>query len=282
MATVLRVLISDAASVLQTHIEQGKELLSSAEQVRDYEGSEEWSLSRSRWIKRTHAALLHIYEGEAEATEFENAAYPSVAIEDSGGWDVDLKHDCGYVQRAVNTLVSLDERLVYASEPAGTGIVEPATEAEAPAGAPVIFLVHGHTNRREEVARFLEKASRNAYEVVILDEKPGRSRALIEKLEKHTANAKYAVILFTGDDLGAAADEPKELRPRARQNVVFEFGWLCGQIGRENVAVLYERNVELPSDASGVSYISLEEADWRARLVRDLRDADLDVSMDYL
>jgi predicted nucleotide-binding protein len=63
---------------------------------------------------------------------------------------------------------------------------------------------------------------------------------------------------------------------------VFEFGWFCGQIGREHVAVLYEPDVELPSDVTGVSYISLGEADWRVHLVADLRDAGLDFSMNYV
>jgi predicted nucleotide-binding protein len=61
-------------------------------------------------------------------------------------------------------------------------------------------LVHGHDKRRFEVARFLEKAGDRKYGVEILDEKANRSRTVIEKLERHSLNVKYAVILFTGDD----------------------------------------------------------------------------------
>lgn len=140
-------------------------------------------------------------------------------------------------------------------------------------------MVHGHDQRRDEVARFLERACRAEYEVVILAEQPNRGETVIEKLERHSANVAYAVILFTGDDVGGVKKpEPDELDlyPRARQNVVFEFGLFCGKIGRQHVAVLYEPNVELPSDISGLTYISLGSADWNVQLVRDHRHAGLD------
>jgi len=37
--------------------------------------------------------------------------------------------------------------------------------------------------------------------------------------------------------LGKATGDP-ELKPRARQNVVFEHGYLMGKIGRKNVCAL--------------------------------------------
>lgn len=46
--------------------------------------------------------------------------------------------------------------------------------------------------------------------------------------------------------------------------------------------MLYEPDVELPSDIGGLTYINLGEADWRERLVRDLRDAGLDFSLNYV
>jgi predicted nucleotide-binding protein len=101
---------------------------------------------------------------------------------------------------------------------------------------------------------------------------------LLEKLEEHAQDAKYAVVLLTGDDLGGIKGG-KEMKPRARQNVVFELGWFCGQIGRENVAVLYEPDVELPSDIDGLAYIGLN-TEWRTRLVRELKASDFDVSLD--
>jgi predicted nucleotide-binding protein len=143
----------------------------------------------------------------------------------------------------------------------------------------VVFLVHGHDHgTRETVARFLEKAG--SPEVVILDEQPDEGRTLLEKLEDHAHATKYAVVLLTSDDIGRAKDVDRE-QPRARQNVVFELGWFCGELGRKRVAVLCAPGVERPSDLQGLVYIPLE-GDWERRLVRELVKAGFDYSLDKL
>ena len=37
-------------------------------------------------------------------------------------------------------------------------------------------------------------------------------------------------------------------------NVIFEFGYFVGKLGRNRVCCLYKGNVELPSDISGLLY----------------------------
>jgi predicted nucleotide-binding protein len=63
--------------------------------------------------------------------------------------------------------------------------------------------------------------------------------------------------------------------------VIFELGWFCGLIGRAHVAVLHEPAIELPSDIDGLAYISLA-GNWEADLVRELKDARFDFSLDRL
>jgi predicted nucleotide-binding protein len=85
-------------------------------------------------------------------------------------------------------------------------------------------------------------------------------------------------VLLTGDDVGGLS--PDTLEPRARQNVVFEFGFFFGALGRNRVAVLHEEGVELPSDVHGIVYIPLDEAGaWKMLLARELKGASLDVDM---
>ena len=87
--------------------------------------------------------------------------------------------------------------------------------------------------------------------------------------EQHAAEAGFAVILLTGDDVGGPSDT--ELQPRARQNVVFEMGFFYGLLGRDYVAVLYERGVEKPSDIDGLVYIELDPAGaWKTALLQEL------------
>ena len=70
---------------------------------------------------------------------------------------------------------------------------------------------------------------------------------------------------LTGDDVGALAADPHPLRPRARQNVIFELGVAVGRLGRERVCPLYEEGVELPSDIHSVEYTPIDPGERVAR-----------------
>jgi hypothetical protein len=89
-----------------------------------------------------------------------------------------------------------------------------------------VFVVHGHDNgAKETVARFLEKLG---LKPVILHEQPNQGRTIIEKFEDH-ADADYAVVLFTPDDMGHPVGKPNESKPRARQNVLLELGFFMAK-----------------------------------------------------
>jgi predicted nucleotide-binding protein len=121
---------------------------------------------------------------------------------------------------------------------------------------------------------------------VILHEQANEGRTLIEKFEDHAADAAYAVVLATGDDVGRSAaceadDEP--LTPRARQNVVFELGFFFGSLGRAKVALLYEEGIERPSDTDGIARIPLDAAGgWKLLLARELDNAGIGVDWSAL
>lgn len=134
---------------------------------------------------------------------------------------------------------------------------------------------------KETIARFLSKAALNP---IILHEQPDEGKTIIEKFEKH-ADVSFAVAIFSRDDLGVAVNDipkaeliEKVLRPRARQNVVLEFGYFMGALGRKNGRAIVEEGVETPSDYSGVLFIPFDASDgWRLKLVRELKAAGLDL-----
>jgi len=163
----------------------------------------------------------------------------------------------------------------------GAGPYAGPSPALAPSLRPAgqrVFLVHGHDGERKlEVARYLERVT--GQEPIILHMQPNSGRTIIEKFEQHASEAGFAVILLTADDLGRAKDG--EDRPRARQNVVFEFGFFIGSLGRDRVAALHERGVEQPSDIDGLLYTSLE-GNWQVDLGRELKRADIDVNLSRL
>jgi hypothetical protein len=95
-----------------------------------------------------------------------------------------------------------------------------------------VFIVHGHNDKlKYELAHSLQSAG---LDVTILHEEPHRGRTILQKFADHAADAGFAVVLLTADDVGSAGGvsmhEP--LQPRARQNVVFELGFFLGLLGR--------------------------------------------------
>ncbi len=134
-----------------------------------------------------------------------------------------------------------------------------------------VFIVHGHDNEtKQEVARFIESIG---LETIILHEQASRSMTIIEKIEHYSAEASFAVVLYTPCDKGRGAKETNILaRDRARQNVVFEHGYLMARIGRGNVCALVKGNIETPSDISGVVYTQLDSSGgWKIELIKELK-----------
>jgi len=99
---------------------------------------------------------------------------------------------------------------------------------------------------------FLERINLNP---IILHEQANRGRTIIEKFEQNANLARYAFVLLTPDDVGGERIEGGELRPRARQNVIFELGFFMGALGRDRVCCLYREGVEIPSDIYGLVYL---------------------------
>ena len=147
-----------------------------------------------------------------------------------------------------------------------------------------VFIVHGHDEAmKHEVARVVTQLG---LEPIILHEQPNQGRTIIEKFEKN-ADAGFAVVLLSGDDMGYPANtDPKktEPRPRARQNVVLELGYFVAKLGRHRVFPLYKRaeDFELPSDYHGVAYEDYNAGGWHLKLVQELRAANYDVDANNL
>ena len=139
-----------------------------------------------------------------------------------------------------------------------------------------IFIVHGHAEAtRHEVARVLQRAT--GREVIVLHEQANAGRTILEKFEHHAASAAYAVVLLSADDVGRAR-LATDLRPRGRQNVIFELGFFFGKLERSRVAVLLDSGVEKPSDIDGLVYVAHDPAGaWKQGLAREVEAAGIKV-----
>ena len=117
---------------------------------------------------------------------------------------------------------------------------------------------------------------------VVLQELPNRGRTIIEKFEDY-AQVQFAVGIFTPDDEGALAGDAAPPKPRTRQNVIFEFGYFVGKLGRDRACALVKGEVEIFSDYSGVLYIQMDDSDgWKFKLVQELQSAGYEVDANVL
>jgi predicted nucleotide-binding protein len=138
-----------------------------------------------------------------------------------------------------------------------------------------VFIVHGRDEAvKQEVARFVEKLD---LQPIILHEQPSGGRTIIEKIEAYT-NVGFAIILYTPCDIGGLKEEKPTLRDRARQNVVFEHGFLIGKIGRKNVCALVKGDMETPNDISGVVFIPMDRH-WKIDLAKELKSSGYEVDL---
>lgn len=141
-----------------------------------------------------------------------------------------------------------------------------------------IFVVHGHDSQaKSDLALIL---TRLGFNPIVLHEQPNEGMTLIEKLEKYS-DVGYAFILLTPDDVGNKKDNKGSMLPRARQNVVFEFGLFVGKLKRNRVCCLLTGDVEKPSDLEGLVYLpfNLSVHEIQLDIVKELRAAGYNVKI---
>lgn len=144
--------------------------------------------------------------------------------------------------------------------------------------APKIFIVHGSSDPEKPDKYELKNLLQNKLklpEPVILHEQSNATLTIIEKLERDLTDIDIAFILLTPDDTVKGKDGSSDVK-RARQNVIFEFGYLIAKLGRQTgkVIILHKESVELPTDTHGILYLRYKtsvteiEGDIRRELER--------------
>ena len=137
-----------------------------------------------------------------------------------------------------------------------------------------VFIVHGHDHEtRDDVSKFV---SNWGLTPTILDEQPNKGRTIIEKFEDLANDVGFAIVLLTPDDVGSSVKDTANLKPRARQNVIFELGYFLKAVGRPKVCILYKEGVELPSDIHGILYVHMDDAgEWRQKVIKEMEAVGL-------
>jgi predicted nucleotide-binding protein len=147
-----------------------------------------------------------------------------------------------------------------------------------------IFIVHGHDEQLKiDVERFLHEVG---LKPIVLHREADKGQTIIEKFEEHS-DVGYAFILLTPDDICYSAKEAslneanRSFEYRARPNVIFEFGYFVGKLGRDRVCCIYKGNVTVPSDLNGLIYKSITCSidEQGMSILRELKAAGYKVSL---
>ena len=250
-----------------------KEAIDACEEIRealdeieedDYDAGVEWLRDARRWQKDVVKHLRKAFSTTRVASEFEATGLPS-----DPAVDPNLDMEIG----AVDLRLALQVDFLSGLRPG----------ASSNNGKTAVFVVHGHDDTLKlDVVKTIGQLGLKA---VVLADQPNRGLTIIEKLEHYAPTAGFAVVLLTGDDVGAPRRGAVEdsHRPRARQNVIAELGYFAAKLGRRRVAVLCAAGVEIPSDFSGVVYTAVDHGGaWKLALVKELRAAGYAVDANQL
>jgi predicted nucleotide-binding protein len=266
---------SEANTKISGHIKKGKELLQQSISTEE-ELTTAWNLRR-KWMDYARELLTQLFNTDSVAKSMSRG---SVILTRGAPFLARVKNFRDDFGGDITSLESVEERLPLIPEAEGTTIA-PGKVAKKEGLTNKVFVVHGRdAGTKSEVARFLEKIS---LEPIILHEQANEGKTIIEKFEDYSNETGYAIVILSPDDIGSLADEQDKTSPRARQNVVFEWGYFVGKLGRDRVNALHFRGVERPSDYDGVLYTPYDsDGAWQVLLARELKRAGYDVDLNKL
>lgn len=194
----------------------------------------------------------------------------------------------GHVDLIKNYKDELDKKINYIENLIEKIPLLPSIEEEVPKKEIMkdksknVFIVHGHdTFIRTQAELFVREIDFNP---IVLFKQVNQGATIIEKIERESKDIAFSIVLYTSCDLGNDKEKVSEtLNPRARQNVVFEHGYMCALLGRQKVCALVEQGVEIPGDLSGVVYIEYDEKGaWKVSIAKEMQAAGLDVDLNKL
>jgi predicted nucleotide-binding protein len=281
LPTELLISQDDAKSRLQDRIQKGLDLkqiqINSLETLSDVKNNYyKWNSFNVELLKKT-------FTTEEYSNEYSFWIGSFGGGESSIGDKINDLHDD--IDEKNHRLDSIIERLelIPLNKMASLPISNTDESTGSPTKTKKVFVVHGHDETaKTNLEIFLHEIG---LEPVVLHRQADEGLTIIEKFEKHS-DVGYAFILLTPDEVAyIKADESKEdsvrrKESRARPNVIFEFGYFVGKLGRSRVCCLYTGEVSLPSDVSGMIYKkftkNIEEVGYS--IIKDLKASGYEIT----
>lgn len=273
--TVCELIISrdDMKNKIQDRIQKGLLLLQKS--INDNNELEQFNADYRKWSDFNSELLKRSFTNEDFKVEYEGGVFGGISLyEPSLGEKI--SDSTRRLQGKIRKLESIMERLELI--PISSHVAE--ENIEMPQNSVVktkkVFIVHG----RDEISKTnLEVFLREiGLEPIVLHRQADVGQTVIEKFEANS-DVGFAFILLTPDEIAylspedSLPDDKRQKELRARPNVMFEFGYFVGKLGRSKVCCLYTGDVVIPSDLNGLIYkkynSSIEEVAYS--IMKDLR-----------
>ncbi len=133
-----------------------------------------------------------------------------------------------------------------------------------------VHIIHGKDEAmKQAVAKLLRKLG---LEPVILHEQPNQGRTLLGEFSEYS-DVTFAVVLLSPGDPAVAV-------PRASQNIILEFGFFLGKLGRKGVLPFYRetKGFDLPVDILSIGYSKFdEEGTWKFKIAKALQECGYEI-----
>lgn len=185
-----------------------------------------------------------------------------------------LLHDTRSQRMAKDNAIQRMESLTRSAAQNGALLIQPATstrncEFREMLSIPKIFIVHGRDHLNTLRLKDL-LSQQHDLDPIVLSQQANQGKTLIEKFESVANDCAYAFVIFTKDD-HVVFDQQGYFQPRP--NVLFELGWFYGRLGRNKVALIYQKGISIPSDLDGIARIEFSEniEDAALQIARELK-----------
>lgn len=247
----LKICKEEAEQKLKERIEKGKELLNMqiTNELQVHEAKKQYR----KWNDYNFEYLRRIFSTDEEAEKYNKHTRISYKINPMLSDKIFYFVDD--VKEKIHRLDSLLGRIDLISLEISLSDVQVQNKVST---TKKVFIVHG----RDELAKTnLENLLHEmGLEPIVLHRQADEGQTVIEKFEKYGSDVGYAFILLTPDEIAYLAHEDslpdieRQKEKRARPNVIFEFGYFVGKLGRNRVCCLYTGDVDIPSDLNGLVY----------------------------
>jgi predicted nucleotide-binding protein len=236
--------IDKAREQINARIENGCKIRD--QNIKSRDDLEKAEKDKEKWNDENIRFLKVIFDNESVVDRYHGVS-PCITLWGNKALDEDIKDFREPVSRYIENLKSIldeQERIYELEQELKDTVMDTTSKTK-------IFVVHGHDPIKDQLENLL---LRWGFDPIILEDQANLGQTLIEKFEKHSSEVQCAIVLLTPDDKGCLKDS-ENLKPRARQNVIFELGYFFAKLGRNKVICLYKNDIERPTDFDGIAYI---------------------------